>query len=254
MLKLQSIDDRREMVVPGDKDETITYAVEHWIQTAQKAIQERSRFAVALSGGSTPQPIYQKLSSAKYAKQVDWSKVYLFWSDERSVPPDSPNSNYFSAMEHGLKHLPIPKTQIFRMEAEKEIERTAEEYEAILQKILGLTLFDLVMLGLGEDGHTASLFPNTGALQKTDRLVVANHVPAQKTWRMTLTASCINQSEHAVFYVIGNSKQTIVQNVINAPVHSPWPASQIGTSERKALWILDKDAASSILLTGAINR
>ena len=245
--KIQLFDDRKEVAIPGDNETTVRFAVEHWIKTAKRAISERSRFAVALSGGSTPNAIYQMLSTEPYAKQLDWSKVYLFWSDERSEPPESPNSNYHAAMTHGLSRLPIPKNQIFRMEAEKEIERAAEEYEALIRKTLGLRLFDLVMLGLGEDGHTASLFPGTAALKAADRLVAANHIPEKKTWRMTLTIDCINQSEHAVFYVLGSAKETIVYNVLNASRVSIWPASQIGTTDRKALWILDESAAKLLL-------
>jgi 6-phosphogluconolactonase len=245
--KIQTVDDRRDVAIPGNNEATIRFAVEHWIKTAKTAINERSRFAVALSGGSTPNTIYQMLSSETYAKQLDWSKVYLFWSDERSAPPEHPNSNFYAAMTHGLAHLPIPKNQIFRMEAEKEIERAAQEYEALIRKTLGLRLFDLVMLGVGEDGHTASLFPNTSALKPTDRLVVANHVLEKKTWRMTLTIESINQSERAVFYALGSAKQTIVGNVLQSERSSPWPASRIGTIERKALWIIDESAASLLL-------
>jgi 6-phosphogluconolactonase len=245
--KIQNVDDRRDAAVAGNNEATIRFAVEHWILTAQKAIADRSRFAVALSGGSTPHAIYQMLSSEEYMKRLDWSKVYLFWSDERSVPPEHPDSNYHSAMSHGLSRLPILPAQIFRMEAEKEIERAAEEYEALLRKILGLRLFDLVMLGVGEDGHTASLFPDTPALKATGRLVVANHVLEKKTWRMTLTIECINQSECAVVYAMGSAKETIVANVLQAPRFSSWPVSQIGTLERKALWILDESAARFLL-------
>jgi len=245
--KIQSVDDRRNAAVPGDREETIRFAAEHWIKTAQKAIQERSRFSVALSGGSTPIAVYQLLSTPSYSHQVDWSKVYLFWSDERSVPPEHPDSNYHAAMTHGFSRLPIPKEQIFRMEAEREIEQAAAEYEGILRKTLGLRLFDLVMLGLGEDGHTASLFPNTKALDSSDRLVVANHIPEKKTWRMTLTIDCINQSEQAVFYVFGTGKETILSTVLQSQRISPWPATRIGTIERKALWIVDESAAKFLL-------
>jgi len=245
--KIQPFDERRNIAIPGNNEATVRFAVEHWIQTAKIAIRERSRFAVALSGGSTPNAIYQMLSSTDYAKQLDWSKIYLFWSDERSEAPEHPNSNFHAAMTHGLSRLPIPKNQIFRMEAEKEIERAAEEYEALIRKTIGLKLFDLVMLGLGEDGHTASLFPGTAALQSINRLVVANHVPEKKSWRMTLTIDCINQSDLAVFYVLGSSKETIVNNVLRAERISPWPASQIGTYERKALWIVEDSAAKFVI-------
>lgn len=245
---IQPIDDRREVFIPGNQEESIRFSAEHWIEIAKKSIQERGRFAVALSGGSTPNAIYRAIELSPQAKQVDWSKVLIFWSDERSVTPEHSDSNYRSAMESGLSRLPIPSAQIFRMKAEKEIERASEEYEALIRKTLGVTLFDLVMLGLGPDGHTASLFPNTKALQAQDRLVVANHVPEKKAWRMTLTIPCINQSWRAVFYVFGSSKQTIVWNVLKAPKISEWPASQIGTIDRKALYILD-DAASILLRT-----
>ena len=236
--ELKSFDERRDISIPGNTEETLRFAVEHWIRMAQDSIAARNRFAVALSGGSTPKAIYQALS--EQSERLDWSKVWLFWSDERSVPPDHPDSNYFMAMQ-SLSRLPI--TQIFRMEAEKEIEGASERYEALIRKKLGSTFFDLVMLGIGVDGHTASLFPNTSALRASDRLVVANHIPEKRSWRMTLTIPCINQSWKAVIYALGSSKETIVTNVLQAPRISSWPASQIGTAERKALWILDRSAA-----------
>lgn len=244
---IQPIDDRRGAVVPGNQEEAIRFSAKHWIEIAKKSIAERGRFAVALSGGSTPNAIYRAIESSAAVREIDWTKVFFFWSDERSVPPEHPDSNYRSAMDSGLSRLPIPPAQIFRMKAEKEIERSSEEYEALIRQTLGITLFDLVMLGLGSDGHTASLFPNTAALETQDRLVVANHVPEKKTWRMTLTIPCINQSWRTVFYVFGPSKQTIVWNVLKAPRISAWPASQIGTIDRKALYILDDAAATQLL-------
>ncbi|MBF8263262.1 MAG: pgl [Parachlamydiales bacterium] len=245
--QIQSIDDRRDAVILSTMEEATRYAVEHWVRLAKASIAERGRFAVALSGGSTPNAIYKMLASPPYSHKIDWSKVFLFWSDERSVSPDHPDSNYRTAMTHGFSHLPLFPAQIFRMEAEKEIARSAEKYESAIRKTLGPTLFDLVMLGLGEDGHTASLFPNTTALQENDRWVVANDVPEKKSGRMTLTIPCINQSWQSVFYVFGAAKQTIAHNVLRAPRISPWPASQIGTPERKSLWIMDAAAAASLL-------
>lgn len=236
---LKSWDERRDYIIFPNQKETIDFAVEHWIHSAERAIQQRGRFAVALSGGSTPKAIYEALLKAP----LDWSKVWLFWSDERAVPPDHPDSNYRMAMESGLGKLPIPPSQIFRMIAEKQIEKNALDYEEKIQHVLGKSLFDLVMLGVGEDGHTASLFPNTTGLEETQRLVIANAIPEKKSLRMTLTFSCINQSFHSVIYAIGLNKHLIVPRVLNAAIVSPFPASRIGTPEHKALWVLDADAA-----------
>ncbi len=239
---LKSWDARRDYIIPGNGKETIQFSVDHWIHSAERAIQQRGRFTVALSGGSTPKAIYESL--AKTAK-LDWSKIWLFWSDERAVPPDHPDSNYRMAMESFGK-LPIPPHQIFRMRAEKEIEKSARDYEETLHHVLGKDLFDLVMLGVGEDGHTASLFPNTSALDVKDHLVAANYLPEKKSWRMTLTFSTINQSFYSTIYAIGPSKRIIVPQVLQAPIESPYPASQIGTSLHRALWILDTEAASHL--------
>jgi 6-phosphogluconolactonase len=244
---VQSIDDRRDALVLPDAPEAIRYAVEHWVAAAQVFIAKKGRFAVALSGGSTPNAIYQMLATPPYCRQIDWKKVFLFWSDERSVPSDHKDSNYHAAMIHGFSHLPLDPAKVFRMEADGQIDRGAEKYEAIIRKTLGPALFDMVMLGVGIDGHTASLFPNTQALHVKDRLVVANHIASANTWRMTLTVPCINQSEQSVFYMFGAAKQTIVRNVLTSPSHSLWPASQIGTFDRKSLWILDAAAAQLLL-------
>lgn len=235
---LKSWDTRRDLYVGGNAQEAIAFAVEHFVHAAQRSILQRGRFAVALSGGSTPKVVYQQLIE----QPLEWSKIWLFWSDERAVPPDHPDSNYRMAMEF-FKKVPIPASQVFRMQAESDIEQGALDYEEKVKHVLGKSLFDLVLLGVGEDGHTASLFPHTKALLEEDRLVVANHVPDKKCWRMTLTFSCINQSHHSAFYALGKSKKLIIPKVLTAPIDSEFPASRIGTPEHKALWILDEDAA-----------
>lgn len=238
---LKSWDDRRDYIIPGSAKQTIDFAVEHWVHCYQRAIQQRGRFAVALSGGSTPKAIYQELSHQK----LDGSKIWLFWSDERPVPPDHPDSNYRMAME-SLQALHIPPSQIFRMHAEKEIQKNALDYEEKIHHYLDKHLFDLVMLGVGEDGHTASLFPHTTALQEETHLVAPNYIPEKKSWRMTLTFRCINQSFHTVIYAIGESKKLIVPKVLNSAIFSEFPASRIGTAEHKALWILDRASSAEI--------
>ena len=226
-------DARRDLIVLEDTAAAIAFATDHWLQCAAEAIKRRGRFTVALSGGSTPKAIYQALSSQQ---QIDWNDIYLFWSDERPVPPDHPDSNYHMAMEAGLKGL-IPTDQIYRMRAESDIERRAQEYEAQLPP----DLLDLVMLGVGEEGHTASLFPGTAALE-SKKLVVANFVPKLNSWRMTFTLRAINESRLAVIYALGAAKQPIVQKMVTDPKASE-PASRVGTSQHRALWIVDRAAA-----------
>lgn len=241
---LKSWDARRDYIIAGDAKKTVEFAAQHFIHSAERAIQKRGRFAVALSGGSTPKAIYEKLTS-EYSHQIDWSKIWLFWSDERAVPPDHPESNYKMAMEF-FKKVPIPPSQIFRMVAESNIEKNALDYEEKIKRLLDTQFFDLVMLGVGEDGHTASLFPNTSALEEKNRLVLPNLFSEKKVWRMTLTFPCINQSIHSAIYCIGASKQLIAAKVLNAAIVSEFPASRVGTAENKALWILDLDAASHL--------
>ncbi len=236
-------DSRRNLFIGKTEEEALLFAVENWMHTAARALQQTGKFAVALSGGSTPKAIYQRLSLLP--KEIDWTKVFLFWGDERSVAPDHPDSNYRMAMEHFSK-LPIPEHQIFRMKAEADIEKNAKDYEEKIRHTLRKSLFDLVMLGIGEDGHTASLFPNTKALSVTKELVCANDVPQKMTQRMTLTYPCINESAKIAIYALGKSKQEIVPKVLNAPIVSPFPTSAIGTEKSPALWILDSQAAANL--------
>jgi 6-phosphogluconolactonase len=240
---IQSWDDRRDWIVPGDAEQTIAFAAEHWIHQAKRSIQQRGRFAVALSGGSTPKAIYEKVTQSK---EIDWKSVWLFWSDERAVPPDHTESNYQMAMASGFSQVPIPPSQIFRMKAESDLEKNALEYEEVIKRHLGKHYFDLVMLGIGEDGHTASLFPETKALTETDRIVVSNWVPKLNSNRMTLTFTCINQSFSSALYAIGPSKRSIVIQALEAAIVSPWPASRVGTPDHKTLWILDQAASAGL--------
>lgn len=237
---IKHFDARRSIASLPTTEQAIAFAAIHWLAVAEAAIQEKGRFCVALSGGSTPKAIYARLST--FPKAIDWTRVHLYWSDERPVPPEHPDSNYHMAMTSGLFTLPIPPTQIHRMKAESHIEENAREYQSLLQS-LGPGLFDLVMLGVGEDGHTASLFPNTTAVRQHEPLVVANPIPDKKTTRMTLTFRAINQSAFATVYALGPAKHAIVKKVLTT---STYPASLIGTPEHPALWILDFQIGSSL--------
>lgn len=239
-------DARRDLFIAPTTEEAIAFAATHWIHTAARAIQQRGRFMVALSGGSTPKAIYQKIASA-HSQDLDWEGVHLFWSDERCVPPEHPDSNYKMAMESGFQKLPIPPSQIHRMKGELNPKVAAAEYQDLIQR--EHTRFDLVMLGVGEDGHTASLFPKTAALQIKNEWVAPNFINEKKSWRLTLTYPAIHASPSPVFYALGEGKQAIIPLVLQGPIVSPFPASAVGTEAHKALWILDKNAAHLILQT-----
>lgn len=244
---IQNFDERRDIIVPGDEKATIQFCVQHFIDLAIQAIADRGLFFVALSGGSTPKQIYKELASEHYRKAIDWSKVVLFWSDERSVPPENSESNFHMAMEAGLKDLPLDPKNIHRMKAETEIEEHAKEYEQLLKAKIPSHQFDLVMLGMGEDGHTASLFPKTHALHAPNRKVVANYVPEKNTWRMTLTYECIHEARHSVIYVIGKSKAETVKKIFTAPYNPDlYPIQKIGIPKNRVLWVLDQGAAEQL--------
>lgn len=244
---VQAFDERRDIVIPGNEKETIEFSAKQFIALAQESIKEKNKFTVALSGGSTPKAIYKLLSTDTYANQVPWEKVFLFWSDERSVPPDHEESNYKMVLDAGFSHLPLLPEHIFRMKAENNIENHALDYERLLKNSLDKGSFDLVMLGIGEDGHTASLFPKTHGLHTTNRWVIANYIPQKDTWRMSLTFECINLAKHINIYVIGKAKATIIKKVLNGKyLPDEFPVERIGTPERKALWILDREAAKNL--------
>lgn len=249
--EIRSFDDRRDIVIPGSTEKTLTYCVEHFISIGNEAIATHGMFCVALSGGSTPKTIFQGLSSATNQSRLDWKRVLLFWSDERSVPPNDPESNYKMAMDAGFNKIPIPKQNIFRMPADSDdLPEAAKAYEKLIIEHVPEKTFDLVMLGMGEDGHTASLFPKTHALHtdEAERLVVANFVPQKNTWRMSLTFNCINAARHIAIYVLGKGKAGMLKHVLTSPYDpDTLPIQHIGTRQHKALWIVDDEAAQDLL-------
>lgn len=241
-------DSRRDLIIPGDHYSTILFCADHWISICNRAIEKHGSFFVALSGGSTPKSIFERLTVHPFESRIDWSKVYLFWSDERAVPPDDQESNYHMAMEAGFKKMPIPPEHIYRMQAETDIEAHAHSYEKTIESVLKGRPFDLVMLGMGDDGHTASLFPHSQALKEQEKLVVANYLEDKKTWRMTFTFKCINQAAHIAIYVLGANKKYILAEALYPPDQfDRFPVQQVGTAENRALWIADESAASEIL-------
>lgn len=239
-----SIDAKRRFISPGHHHETLKFMAEHFITLAKEAILSRGHFYAALSGGSTPKAIYQELKS-HHKNSIDWNKVTFFFSDERAVLPDHVDSNYHSAMKNGIADLGVPVDQIHRMVAENKINDHALDYENLIKKIVPHAIFDLIMLGMGEDGHTASLFPHTDGLKVVNRLVIANHISSKKCDRMTFTFPLINQARIAVFYVMGEGKKEMVKTILTKNFHHlDFPATLVGSEKNPALWILDHGAAA----------
>lgn len=248
--KINSYDKRRDIIIPGDAEETIRFSVTQFLDKGREAIRERGLFCVALSGGSTPNAIYQELTKPSYQSALDWSKVLCFWSDERSVPPNDLASNYHTAMQAGLAKLPLKDDNIFRMHAETDIEENALAYETLIRQKVPSLHFDLMMLGMGEDGHTASLFPCTHGLHTRDRLVTANYVPQMHTWRMTMTFECIHMARTICIYALGSKKANMVSRVLLGPYDpDQFPVQRIGTPLHKALWILDTLSSEQFVKT-----
>lgn len=241
-MKQISFDVRRLVVVPGDHDKTLLYSIENWIDLARKAISRQGYFAVALSGGSTPKAIYAGLAMRPDA--LDWTKVLLFWSDERAVSKEDPNSNYRMAME-SFGDLPILPKNIFPMNGLGDLEENAKEYEELINAHIPSKRFDLMMLGMGDDGHIASLFPKTHGLHSPGRTVIANFLPDKDIWRLSVTFDCINHSHKTVLYILGAGKAEMVKKVFSKPIEEDLlPVQNVGTETNPALYILDEAAAS----------
>ncbi len=212
-----------------------TLAAQHLARAAASAIAERGSFSVALSGGSTPKLMYEVLKGL----EVDWAHVHVYFSDERSVGPDSPDSNYRSAKLGLLDHVGVPAGQVHRMEGERDPQTAAAEYAALLPAQL-----DLVLLGMGDDGHTASLFPDTEGLQAGGR-VIANWVPKLETWRLSFTFSEINAARERWLLVTGKGKAEVLREVQNGiDGVSGHPVAGV----HDAIWYLDSAAAAELSL------
>jgi 6-phosphogluconolactonase len=227
-------------------------AAEYFVSTVNQTLDTQNQCGVALSGGSTPKAMFQLLASSEFSSRLDWTKIHIFWVDERSVPPDHADSNYRVTKDYLLDHIPIPQENVHRIQAELDPKEAAQLYEATLTAWFGqnsaLPEFDLILLGMGDDGHTASLFPHTIALAETDRWVVANEVPKLATWRITLTASVINSAINVAFLISGESKARTLYSVLQGEyVPQDFPSQRIQPERGHLVWLVD--SASSSLLT-----
>ncbi|CAA9435472.1 MAG: 6-phosphogluconolactonase, eukaryotic type [uncultured Rubrobacteraceae bacterium] len=217
-------------------------AARAFVERAEKATAERGRFAVALAGGSTPKATYEVLAR-DHAGRVDWPNVHVFFGDERTVPPDHEDSNYRMAREALLDRVPVGP--VHRMRGELPPDEAAASYEEELREFFGAEppVLDLIMLGIGGDGHTASLFPETSALEVTDRLVVANPVLKLETIRLTLTAPVLNAAREVVFLVAGGGKAEALEEILEGDADPRAYPAKLVRPPGGPTWMVDRAAA-----------
>lgn len=218
------------------------------MQTMRRVIQNTGRCSISLSGGSTPHSLYSLLAQPAYVSQIDWNKVTVFWGDERCVPPDHPDSDYLMARLALLDHLPPENfPTLYRMEGELEPTEAARRYEKVLRGHFGAqaATFDLLLLGMGEDGHTASLFPQTQPIHETEHWAVAHYVSKLSSWRLTLTPPILNRSQATLFLVTGRAKAATLKRVLQGN-YTPddLPSQVIRPANGNLLWLVDREAGS----------
>lgn len=216
---------------------------------AEEAVSRTGRFTLALSGGRTPERLYVRLASPPFSLRIDWGRVHVFWGDERCVPPDHPSSNYRLAYASLLCKVPIPPEQVHRMRGEdSDPERAAQDYADDLRRVFDLApgespRFDLILLGLGSDGHTASLFPGSSALNETARLAVATYAEPVHAHRLTLTLPVLDAAARVMFIVAGEEKAEALRSVLTGGSSPRWPASLV-RPKRGPLWLVDRSAGA----------
>lgn len=232
-------------------DELSRALADYWLRLCREAVQQRGRFMVALSGGSTPRLLHEVLAQAPYRDAVEWEKVWVFFGDERSVPQDHPQSNYHMAVETLLSQVPIPATQVFPMFAPAlDAPQNAQHYAAQLAEHVpldaeGWPVFDLILLGMGDDGHTASLFPGTSILQEAEKSVAAVYVDKLVTWRVSLTYPVLNHARHIAVMVAGAGKAETLRQVAQSAAGS-FPIQGIAPVAGELHWFLDRAAAARL--------
>ena len=233
---------------------TAQAAAQLFLDAGVKAATSRGVARIAISGGTTPKAMFALLSdpAGPFLKQVPWDKIDLYWVDERCVPPDNIESNYRKTNEAMLSKVPLPAERVHRMEGELDPEVAAARYESTIRNSFKLEgaetpTFDLVLLGMGEDGHTASLFPHTEALNEMSHIVVPNHVPQKATWRITLTWPVINQGREVAFLIEGAGKAQVLHDVFLGPYQpDTYPSQIIRPASGLLTLLLDRAAAAKL--------
>lgn len=225
-------------------------AADLFVEQVAKAIEERGRFLVALNGGSTPTRLFQLLAT-DYRAKIDWDKVHIFWGDERCVPPDDAGSSYRQAWDAFLHHVSIPDSNIHRVKGELEPVDTSKDYALILKDFASPSLnfprFDLVYLGMGEDGHTASLFPGSPVAVTDPTLPVTAHYQDRPANRVTMTQLVFNQAHVVAFMATGEKKAITLAEILSDRYNpAQYPAQRIDPKNGKLIWLVDEDAASKL--------
>jgi 6-phosphogluconolactonase len=238
-------------------DELTTAAADRLLTQVESATAARGIARIAISGGNTPRPMFELLATEPYLTRMPWSNLELFWVDERCVPPDHPDSNYRMTREAMLDKVPLTTSQVFRMGGELDPQQAAANYEAVLQRQFELLagqfpVFDAILLGMGDDGHTASLFPHTAALHERIRLVVANHVPQKDTWRITLSLPVLLAGRDVSFLIEGSDKAEVLGEVLVGTFDPETRPSQlIRPLNGELFFLLDEGAAAELPTVGA---
>jgi 6-phosphogluconolactonase len=230
-------------VVP-DPGHLAAEAAERMVILASEAISQRQIFSIALSGGSTPKALFELLATDAYAKRIDFSKWDVYFGDERCVPPAHKDSNFRMAKESLFGHVNIPPEQIHRMKGEIEPQQAAVEYGKLLKEKFGDAGLDLILLGMGDDGHTASLFPETAALDEREHRCIANFVPRLNVWRITMSAPFINRARQIMIMAAGAAKAARIAEVLEGPKNPHrLPIQMIDPSPGHLVWLMDAPAA-----------
>ena len=240
---------RGDVIVTPDAGSLFQAAAEMVSQAAASAIAERGRFTIALSGGSTPKALYELLATDAWRNRIDWSRTHFFWGDERWVPSADKQSNYRMTNEALLSKVPVPAANVHRIDTDSGTpEGAAEKYEEDIRAFFGASpRFDLNLLGIGTNGHTASLFPHRPTLHERDRLVVADYIPEVEMNRITFTVPLINDSRTILFLASGKDKASVLAEVLRGP-HDPGrlPSQLIAATDGKLIWLTDTAAAAAI--------
>jgi len=245
----------RKILIYHSQEELISSAADQLISTGSEAIDARGQFNLALAGGSTPLPLYKYLAD-QMTDELDWSKVHYFWGDERSVPPDHPESNFNQANQSLLIPRQVQKENIHRIKAELPPAEAARQYqvEILAHFQQKLPSFDLILLGMGDDGHTASLFPETepvdGDVFDHNCLVAPNWVPKLASWRITFTPRLINAARNIIFLVKGQSKASTLKLVLEGPtLPQRYPSQLITPDQGNLFWYIDEEAGAALTQT-----
>ena len=243
----------RRILVCQTQEDLFEAAAQFVVQSLAFQPDRDKTYSVALSGGSTPQRLFARLAADPYRSQVDWSSVLIFWGDERAVSPDHSESNFRMAKENLLDRVPIPPDQIFRIEGERPAQEAAVRYEEVLLRAFphkneeGVPRFDLILLGMGPDGHTASLFPETAVLEERKQWVAAPWVEKFHTHRITLTPPVFNAAKRVLFVVGGSDKDKAAEAVLEGPFQPKrYPAQIVNPTQGDVVWLLDREAASRL--------